>query len=246
MMMTAKPRLAVLIDAENVSASYAARIMQVAVAKGDATVRMAFGNWSSGTVAPWRKELADRGFREVQHASAVCGKNTGDIGLVIAGMDLLHGGLVEGFVIASSDSDFTGLAVRIREAGKTVIGIGEAKTVKAFRAACSEFVVLELKKKPSTNTPDTIDRPRPSTAALPVVETIKQAMEKLTNQDGWYHLGALGHAISKIEPSFRATDHGHATLKRLLKTLPAFEVGRESKTCAFARLRPNGSSASMH
>jgi hypothetical protein len=230
MQTQSRPRLALLIDAENVSAAHLPAILQAAEGHGDPAIRRVFGNWAAPGMASWAAQAAAYGLMAV-HVPATCaGKNSSDIGLVIAAMDLLHSGAVDGFVIASSDSDFTGLALRLREAGKLVIGAGEGKTHAAFRAACSGFVVLGKVTKQAP-------------VASKVPEAVTKALEAEAGQDGWHELGRLGHAIREADPQFRVKNHGHATLIKLLRSLPAIEVKLGEGGRALARSRAGSASA---
>ena len=137
------PRLAVLIDADNVPAGYAEAIFDEIASLGEASVRRIYGDWSATRLAAWARKVAALGLVADQQFSNTKGKNASDIGLVIAAMDFLHSGLFDGFVLVSSDSDFTRLAARIREQGLDVYGIGEKKTPEAFRMACKRFIYVE-------------------------------------------------------------------------------------------------------
>jgi uncharacterized LabA/DUF88 family protein len=137
------PRLAVLIDADNVPAGYAEAIFEEIAALGEASVRRIYGDWSAARLGGWAKKVAALGLVADQQFSNTKGKNASDIGLVIAAMDFLHSGLFDGFVLVSSDSDFTRLAARVREQGLDVYGIGEKKTPEAFRMACKRFIYVE-------------------------------------------------------------------------------------------------------
>ena len=137
------PRLCVLIDADNVPSGYAAAIFEEISGLGEASVRRIYGDWSAQRLAGWARQVATLGLVADQQFSNTKGKNASDIGLVIAAMDFLHSGLFDGFVLVSSDSDFTRLAARIREQGLDVYGIGEKKTPEAFRNACKRFIYVE-------------------------------------------------------------------------------------------------------
>ena len=137
------PRLCVLIDADNVPASYAEAIFEEIASLGEASVRRIYGDWSATRLNAWAKKVASLGLVADQQFSNTKGKNASDIGLVIAAMDFLHSGLFDGFVLVSSDSDFTRLAARVREQGLDVYGIGEKKTPEAFRMACKRFIYVE-------------------------------------------------------------------------------------------------------
>ena len=169
------PRLCVLIDADNVPAQHAEAIFEEISGLGEASVRRIYGDWSSTRLAGWARKVNALGMVADQQFSNTKGKNASDIGLVIAAMDFLHSGLFDGFVLVSSDSDFTRLASRIREQGLDVYGIGEAKTPEAFRNACKRFIYVEnlgndeppAPAQPDTSRPEAPppDRPR-QTAAL--------------------------------------------------------------------------------
>ena len=138
-----QPRLAVLIDAENTRAAYASSIMETIAAWGHATVRRAYGDWTTPQLTPWKKHLAEFAIRPVQQFKHAGGKNSSDCALIIDAMELLHARSVGGFCIVSSDCDFTGLAVRVREAGLRVYGLGLETTNRALVTACDEFAFLD-------------------------------------------------------------------------------------------------------
>lgn len=137
------PRLAVLIDAENAYAAQVTHVMQLAATYGRPTVRRAYGDWTTPQLAPWKKLLTHLSIRPCQQFRYASGKNGSDCAMIMDAMDLLHSGSAEGFCIVSSDSDYTGLAARIREAGLLVYGFGQRHTVHAFAAACDSFTFLD-------------------------------------------------------------------------------------------------------
>ena len=137
------PLLAVLIDADNVPAKFARAILKEVTAYGEPGLRRVYGDWSSARLSGWTRTAQDLGLVQHQQTANTKGKNASDIGLVIDAMDILHAGHFDGFVLVSSDSDFTRLASRIREQGLTVIGIGEAKAPDALKNACNRFVAIE-------------------------------------------------------------------------------------------------------
>ncbi len=139
-----KPNLAVLIDAENISASHIPMIMEkITTCYGNAAVRRAYGDWTTNQLMPWKNTLENQALRPSQQFRYIKGKNSSDGALIMDAMELLHAREVEGFCIVSSDSDFTGLATRIREKGLRVYGFGMQQTIRAFVAACDEFVYLD-------------------------------------------------------------------------------------------------------
>ena len=160
------PRLAVLIDADNVPAGYAEAIFEEIAGLGEASVRRIYGDWSAQRLGGWARKVAALGLVADQQFSNTKGKNASDIGLVIAAIDFLHSGLFDGFVLVSSDSDFTRLAARIREQGLDVYGIGEKKTPEAFRMACKRFIYVE-NLSARDEPPEPAREPRAERAAAP-------------------------------------------------------------------------------
>jgi len=232
------PRLAVLIDADNVPASYAEAIFEEIAGLGEASVRRIYGDWSATRLANWARKVAALGLVADQQFSNTKGKNASDIGLVIAAMDFLHSGLFDGFVLVSSDSDFTRLAARIREQGLDVYGIGEKKTPEAFRMACKRFIYVE--NLGSDSEPDEVPKPNPGTAPTPApvlrggkeapakaIPLIAAAMRAIDPDGEWYSLGQIGQFITQANPDFDTRTYGAAKLSDLIKGLPRFEVKQD-------------------
>jgi len=140
------PRLAVLIDADNISGKMMERIMMLISARGEPSIRRIYGDWSQNQLSGWKCMILDYAFHPIQQYRYAIGKNATDAALIIDAMDLLYQNVVDGFCLVSSDSDFTCLALRLREAGKIVIGLGNAQAPQAYRAACDVF--YELEKSP--------------------------------------------------------------------------------------------------
>ena len=202
---------------------------------GEASVRRIYGDWSAQRLAGWAKKVAALGLVADQQFSNTKGKNASDIGLVIAAMDFLHSGLFDGFVLVSSDSDFTRLAARIREQGLDVYGIGEKKTPEAFRMACKRFIYVEnlnagTEDVPRTTTrqesPETSSAPKPGTKEAPskAIPLIVAAMRAIDPDGEWYTLGPLGQFITQANPDFDTRTYGAAKLSDLVRKLPRFEV----------------------
>ncbi len=239
-METGIRRVAVLIDADNASASHASGIFQEVAKHGEANVRRLYGDVTSSRLGGWVKRLQEFAILPQQQFPYVTGKNTADIALVIDAMDLMHTGAVDTFCLVSSDSDFTRLAQRLRESGRTVIGFGERKTPEAFRNACNRFIYLdnlgqaeaevipaEAKDAPSataragsareTNEPEK----EPPSKATP---QILQAMADLEDDDGWVTLSALGSRLQNIAPDFDPRSYGQAKLSELVRKAGAFDL----------------------
>jgi len=225
------PRLCVLIDADNVPATYAEAIFEEIAALGEASVRRIYGDWSATRLNVWARKVAALGLVADQQFSNTKGKNASDIGLVIAAMDFLHSGLFDGFVLVSSDSDFTRLAARVREQGLDVYGIGEKKTPEAFRMACKRFIYVEnlgITEEPrSAAKPDTAEpvqkvggKEAPSVA----IPLIIAAMRAIDPEGEWYSLGQVGQYITQANPDFDTRTYGSAKLSDLVRKISRFEV----------------------
>jgi hypothetical protein len=222
--------LAVLIDADNIPAKYAGAIMREITTYGEPALRRVYGDWSSSALAGWKKEAADLGMVLVQETANTKGKNASDIGLVIDAMDILHTDRFGGFVLVSSDSDFTALARRLREDGGDVIGIGEEKAPASLRNACNRFVFLhniisaeKVEEAPrSTNEKSESKRHPPSK----VVPMVIKAMRSIDPEGEWYQLGQLGQFIVRDNPDFDPRTYGSPKLSDLLQKTGAFEVAK--------------------
>ena len=136
-------RFAILIDTDNISSKYISAIMDEMTKHGIVTYRRAYGDWTNTHTKGWKTKLAENSITPMQQFSNTVGKNATDSMLIIDAMDILYTGNVDGFCIVSSDGDFTRLAIRLRESGMAVVGMGEEKTPRSFRTACSQFTVLE-------------------------------------------------------------------------------------------------------
>lgn len=226
------PRLCVLIDADNIPSSHAEAIFDEIATLGEASVRRIYGDWSAQRLAGWAKKVAALGLVADQQFSNTKGKNASDIGLVIAAMDFLHSGLFDGFVLVSSDSDFTRLAARIREQGLDVYGIGEKKTPEAFRMACKRFIYVENlgisepeeTPKPVRGEPDPLPRGNAKDAPTQAIPLIVAAMRAIDPDGEWYTLGPLGQFITQANPDFDTRTYGAAKLSDLVRKLPRFEL----------------------
>jgi len=221
-MAEARPLLAVLIDGDNTSPKHAAAIFEEIAGLGEASVRRVYGDFSSPQMNGWSKVQAEHGIVPHHSPAHTVGKNSSDISLVIDAMDILHTGRFDGFVLVSSDSDFTRLASRIREQGLDVYGIGQAKTPEAFRKACKRFLFLEnlgQEKGAAEQTPAA----RPGTAAAR--EVILRALDALEgDEEGWVAMGPLGQYIVSAYPDFDTRTYGRKKLSDLIADLKVFET----------------------
>ncbi len=226
-MIERKPLLAVLIDADNVPARYAEAILKEVTTYGEPGLRRVYGDWSSQQLAGWTKTAQKLGLVQHQQTANTKGKNASDIGLVIDAMDVLHAGHFDGFVLVSSDSDFTRLASRIREQGRIVIGIGEAKTPEALRNVCNRFIEIEnIYDEPET-TPARGKAEAPKPGRLAPEDARKlflEAMEKLEQEGEWYSLGRIGQQIQADKPDFDTRSYGKKKLSDLVTEIKIFET----------------------
>ena len=215
-----RPLLAVLFDADNVPAKFADAILREVTSIGEPALRRVYGDWTSGRLKAWSERILELGLVAHQDTSNTTGKNASDIGLVIDAMDILHGGRFDGFVIVSSDSDFTALANRLREDGLTVIGIGEAKAPEALRNVCNRFILIE----------NLVGDPQPAKGrakADNALSLIEGAMDKIDQDDDWYALGQIGQAIQNAHPDFDTRTYGHRKLSTLVDALKGVETRKQ-------------------
>jgi uncharacterized LabA/DUF88 family protein len=225
------PRLAVLIDAENASSRIAEALFTEIATLGEASARRIYGDFASPQLAGWTRVLARFAIQPQQNFANTKGKNSGDIALVIDGMDLLHSGRFDGFCLVSSDADFTRLASRIREEGVDVYGFGEQKTPESFRQACTRFIYTENLGAPaseeasgaSSDAPSgpSPARRKPSEAARLIASVIKDMDE---DGDGWVAVGGIGNRLRNAYPDFDQRSYGHTKLSDLIRATGRFEV----------------------
>lgn len=218
-----RPLYAVLIDADNIPAKHADAILKEVTTFGEPALRRVYGDWSSGRLNAWTKAVRELGLVAHQESANTVGKNASDIGLVIDAMDILHTGRFDGFVLVSSDSDFTALANRVREQGMDVIGIGEAKAPESLRNVCNRFVLIEnIIEEPGT--PEKGTPPPKKQNPTDAVPLITRAMDKIPSDDDWYALGQLGQYITRDNPDFDARTYGKKKLSDLVEGLKRFET----------------------
>lgn len=220
-----RPLYAVLIDADNIPAKYAEAILKEITSFGEPALRRVYGDWGSQRLNTWAKAVRDLGLVAHQETANTVGKNASDIGLVIDAMDILHSGRFDGFVLVSSDSDFTALANRVREQGMDVIGVGEAKAPESLRNVCNRFILLEnLIDETAIADRGQVTggiRKENPTKATPL---ILKAMDKINSEDEWYALGQLGQYITRDNPDFDPRTYGKKKLSDLVTVLKRFET----------------------
>jgi uncharacterized protein (TIGR00288 family) len=229
---TKELKLAVLIDADNVPYSNVKGMMEEIANFGTPTTKRIYADWTKPNANGWKSVLLEHAITPIQQYSYTVGKNSSDSAMIIDAMDLLYSDKVDGFCIVSSDSDFTRLAIRLRESGMKVIGIGEKKTPNSFIVACDRFIYIEVldgavKKKipkPATTTASKelkkpIEKEIVNKIDLQTIELIEATIEAIGDDDGWAFLGDVGSLIVKKKPEFDPRNYGFNKLTPMLKTL---------------------------
>jgi uncharacterized LabA/DUF88 family protein len=211
-------RIAMLIDGDNAQASLLPQTLVETGKYGQVTVRRIYGDWTTSNMNQWKDVLNFHAVQPVQQFRYTAGKNATDSALIIDAMDLLHSSAVDGFCLVSSDSDYTRLATRLREAGVLVIGMGEKKTPKPFVNACDLFVYTEnlaaetkARKARSQKSKDT--KKKEESEPVPL---LRQAFEMAVREDGWARLDLMGNGLAQLDPGFDPRTFGHRQLSRLI------------------------------
>ena len=231
-------RIAVLIDADNISDKYIKILLEEVANNGIATYKRIYGDWTSPRLASWKSVLLDNSIIPMQQYSYTTGKNATDSAMIIDAMDILYSGTVDGFCVVSSDSDFTRLAARLREAGMLVIGMGESKTPQPFISACNQFKYLDLlyeKEKEEQEQADAVVKPaahkqkkNQPQKMKKIRNTINNIIEQFSDDDGWVFSGKLGDQLSKRLPDFDVRNFGYSKLTLFIKSLGDYEVNKVS------------------
>ncbi|WP_280270425.1 NYN domain-containing protein [Nocardia wallacei] len=240
--------VAVLIDAENVPAHRIGIVLAAATEFGTAQIRRTYGDWSRPSLAPWRNPVTAYAIRPIQQSGYTTGKNAADIALAIDAIDLLHADGIRTFVLVSSDSDFTGLALRLRESGCRVHGFGENKTPKPFTAACTHFTYLDIPAARATPTPapgPAKPQPRPRSAPTPpqppkvtknnplaldtaLCHQLRQIVHEAADTDGWTNQATLASKAATRIPGFDTKRYGHAKFGKFVVACGLFDVCKRS------------------
>ena len=225
-------RFAVLIDADNVPSSNLKEMMEEIAKYGNPTFKRIYGDWTKPHVTRWKNVLLENALTPVQQYSYTTGKNATDSAMIIDAMDILYTGKVDGFCIISSDSDFTRLALRLREAGMQVIGMGQKKTPAPFISACNKFIYIEILKGEKTIKPGTaaIEDTNEETEVeiKPVdkglIKLITTSVTDLADETGWAFLGEVGNLLLKKQPDFDPRNYGYKKLALLLRSTNLFDI----------------------
>jgi uncharacterized LabA/DUF88 family protein len=223
-------RLAVLIDADNVPYANVKEMFEEIAKYGTPTFKRIYADWTKPTAGGWKKVLLENAITPIQQYSYSTGKNASDSAMIIDAMDILYSGKVDGFCIVSSDSDFTRLATRLREAGMKVIGIGEKKTLAPFIIACDKFIYLEILKDNTQDESDTSPRnpAKPANSISKIdgslIRLLSDSIADIADENGWAFLGELGSFILKKQPDFDPRNYGFTKMLPLIKSIHKFEV----------------------
>ena len=217
-------KIALLVDGDNAQAKVMDLILEEASKYGKVTIRRVYGDWTTQHMNHWKGLLNEMAFNPIQKFSYTTGKNSTDSALIIDAMDILHDELVDGFCIVSSDSDYTGLAKRIREDGFFVMGIGEQKTPNAFVKSCEIFTYVE-NLEPKTEKPEKKEAVKKQHEKTPVnIKLINKAYDMSINESNEAYISTLGINLRKLDPSFDVRTYGCKTLTQLFAKLHDFVV----------------------
>jgi len=226
-------KLAVLIDGDNIPSKYLKEMMEEITKYGTPTIKRIYGDWTKPYLSKWKNILLENAITPIQQYGYTTGKNATDSAMIIDAMDILYSEKVNGFCLVSSDSDFTKLATRLREAGLVVYGIGEKKTPNPFIVACDKFIYLEIlaleeEGNQNGNKPDkksSIDKITPK-----IIRLLRNSVEDAADEDGWAFMGDVGSLILKKQPNFDARNFGFEKLTPLFKSLSQFEIEQRDRT----------------
>jgi len=222
-------KLAVLIDGDNIPANHIKEMMEEIAKYGSPTIKRIYGDWTNPYVSKWKNILLENAITPVQQYAYTKGKNATDSAMIIDAMDILYSGKVNGFCLVSSDSDFTRLATRLREAGMLVIGLGEKKTPNPFIVACDKFIYIEILYQKSSNEDSSDDAKEKEKSSIDKItkkeiNLISSTISDIADDDGWAFLGDVGSLLQKKQPNFDSRNYGYSKLTPLLKSIKSFEI----------------------
>jgi len=239
-------KLAVLIDADNTQPAIAEPMLAEIAKYGVASVKRIYGDWTQPNLKGWKDVLIQYAIQPMQQFGYTTGKNATDSAMIIDAMDLLYTGRFDGFCLVSSDSDFTRLASRVREAGLTVYGFGERKTPQALVSACDKFIYLDVLRAVATDESDPAPQAKQRASLkqdAKLVQLLRSAVEAAGDDEGWAGLGAVGSLISKQAPDFDARNYGYRKLSDLVGAAGLFEIDERKSAdgrqkTLYLRVRP--------
>ncbi len=225
-------KLAVLIDGDNIPSAHVKEMMEEIAKYGNPTIKRIYGDWTKPHLNKWKTLLLENAITPIQQYGYTTGKNATDSAMIIDAMDILYSEKVDGFCLVSSDSDFTRLATRLREAGMKVYGIGEKKTPNPFIVACDKFIYIEiLKNQASENESESTETTKETKSNIDKITQkeirfIAATIDDVADDDGWAFLGDVGSLLQKKQPNFDARNYGFQKLTPLIKSIKNFEVER--------------------
>ncbi|MBD0778046.1 NYN domain-containing protein [Maribacter sp. ANRC-HE7] len=223
--------IAVLIDGDNIPSAYVKEMMAEIAKYGNPTIKRIYGDWTNPRLGKWKNVLLENAITPIQQYGYTSGKNATDSAMIIDAMDILYSSKVNGFCIVSSDSDFTRLATRLREAGMQVIGMGEKKTPKPFIVACDRFIYIEILKAQSeetlgTNQSENVPESNVDKITPKDIRLIASTIDDVADDDGWAFLGDVGSLLQKRHPNFDSRNYGFQKLTPLMSAIKNFELDR--------------------
>lgn len=254
-------KYALLIDAENVSSKYIEIVTKEAQTLGNVTIRRIYGDWTASSKNSWKDSLLENSLSPIQQYSYTVGKNSSDSAMIIDAMDILYANNVDGFIIVSSDSDFTRLAMRLRESGKRVVGMGESKTPTPFVRACEQFKTLDVLYKnhhseQKNNYPERIRKQNikcvtpekallkdiqpkdaePITNLRAIKATVISLLEENSDEDGWMYLSELGNMIQKMYSDFDCRNYGFPKFGKLIESFPELQTRKDDSSNGITKI----------
>ena len=226
--------LAVLIDGDNIPSAQVKEMMEEIAKYGNPSIKRIYGDWTKPHLSKWKNLLLENAITPIQQYGYTTGKNATDSAMIIDAMDILYSRKVNGFCLVSSDSDFTRLATRLREAGMQVIGIGEKKTPNPFIVACDKFIYIEILKSRAANSENQKEKQQDKSSVdvvtKKVIQFIASTLADVSDDDGWAFLGDVGGLLVKKQPNFDSRNFGFDKLTPLIKSIGEFEVEQREKS----------------
>ena len=229
-------KLAVLIDGDNIPSAYVKEMMEEIAKYGNPTIKRIYGDWTKPHLSKWKNILLENALTPIQQYGYTKGKNSTDSAMIIDAMDILYSEKVDGFCLVSSDSDFTRLATRLREAGMKVFGIGEKKTPEPFIVACDKFIYIEILKYQSEENESELTESKSTLKSNvdkitpKVIKLISSTISDLADDDGWAFLGDVGNLLQKKQTNFDSRNYGFQKLTPLINSINKFEIEQREST----------------
>ena len=220
--------LAVLIDGDNIPSAHVKEMMEEIAKYGNPTIKRIYGDWTKPNLSKWKNLLLENAITPIQQYGYTTGKNATDSAMIIDAMDILYSEKVSGFCLVSSDSEFTRLATRLREAGMQVIGIGERKTPNPFIVACDKFIYIEIIRNQFEKKEDSTQKEEVKESLVKItlkeIKLIASTISDLSDEEGWAFLGDVGSLLQKKQPNFDSRNYGFEKLTPLINSIGDFEI----------------------